>query len=239
MKRNCTTARAWHLMLLLIAFVISGCATAPPAPEPSPKIDWSELPSPPVKKHLVAIAGFENKSTYSADKLWDTSSQMLAGYLLRAGYFRVVEWEKMKQLFDWDTLSTASLVKTPENMRKAQRILLCEHFLSGSITYFDVRQHASVSATSKKKTIDTTVRVDLLLQDAKSGEYVATGMGEHTVQQTYSGGLSGGQTGSWDPRAADEALDTAIGMALFELISTFNRLHPDYQEPNLSGRSTP
>ena len=215
-------------MLLSIAFVLSGCAATPPAPEPLPrpeeKIDWSALPSPPQKRQLVAIAGFENKSTYSADKLWDTSSQMLASYLLRAGYFRVVEWEKMKQLFDWDTLSTASLVKTPENMKKAQRILLCEHFVSGSITYFDVRQHASVSATSKRKIIDTTIRVDLLIQDAQSGEYISSGTGEHTISQVYSGGLSGGQTGSWDPRAADDALDMAIGKALLELISNFDRI---------------
>ena len=79
-----------------------------------------------------------------------------------------------------------------------------------------------MSATSKAKTIDTTIRVELLLQDAQSGEYLATGVGEHMERQTYSGGLSGGQTGSWDPRAADVALDTAIGKALFELIRNFD-----------------
>ncbi|MDY6837290.1 MAG: CsgG/HfaB family protein [Thermodesulfobacteriota bacterium] len=228
MKGNYTSVKVLQLTALSIVLALLGCAGAPPAadlpPTPEEKMDWSTLPSPPQKKQLVAVAGFENKSTYSADKLWDTSSRILASYLLRAGYFRVVEWEKMKQLFDWDTLSTASLVKTPENMKKAQRILLCEQFLSGSITYFDVRQHASVSATSKKKVIDTTIRVDLLLQDAQSGEYVSAGMGEHTVSQVYSGGLSGGQTGSWDPRAADKALDMAIGKALLELISNFDRL---------------
>jgi len=228
LKRNSTAIRIIHLMVLSIALALLGCATAPPVadlpPAPEEKMDWSALPGPPQKKQLVAVAGFENKSTYSADKLWDTSSRILASYLLRAGYFRVVEWEKMKQLFDWDTLSSASLVKTPENMKKAQRILLCEHFLSGSITCFDVRQHASVSATSKRKVIDTTIRIDLLLQDAQSGEYISTGMGEHTVSQVYSGGLSGGQTGSWDPRAADKALDMAIGKALLELISNFDRL---------------
>ncbi|MDY6953137.1 MAG: CsgG/HfaB family protein, partial [Thermodesulfobacteriota bacterium] len=157
MKRDFTLIRVLRLMAVSIALAVLGCAAAPPVadlqPTPEEKMDWSALPIPPQKKQLVAVAGFENKSTYSADKLWDTSSSILASYLLRAGYFRVVEWEKMKQLFDWDTLSSASLVKTPENMKKAQRILLCEHFLSGSITCFDVRQHASVSATSKRKVI--------------------------------------------------------------------------------------
>jgi curli biogenesis system outer membrane secretion channel CsgG len=228
LKGDSTSMRVLRLMAVSIAFALLGCAASPPVadlpPTPEEKMDWSALPGPPEKKQLVAIAGFENKSTYSADKLWDTSSQILASYLLRAGYFRVVEWEKMKRLFDWDTLSSASLVKSPENMKKAQRILLCEHFLSGSITYFDVRQHASVSATSKQKIIDTTIRVDLLLQDAQSGEYMSTGMGEYTVSQVYSGGLSGGQTGSWDPRAADKALDMAIGKALLELIANFDRV---------------
>jgi curli biogenesis system outer membrane secretion channel CsgG len=228
LKGDAILTTVLRLVVTFIAAAFLGCAAAPPVSDLQPaveeKIDWSALPGPPQEKQLVAVAGFENKSTYSADKLWDTSSRILTSYLLRAGYFRVVEWEKMKQLFDWDTLSTASLVKTPENMKKAQRILLCEHFLSGSITYFDVRQHASVSATSKKKVIDTTIRVDLLLQDAQSGEYISTGMGEHTVSQVYSGGLTGGQTGSWDSRAADKALDTAIGKALLELISNYDRL---------------
>ena len=216
-------------MALALLFSVSGCPSqhTPPAAPPPPSesrsaIDWSQLPNPPLKQELVAIAGFENKSTYSADKLWDTSSRLLASRLLRTRYFRVVEWEKMKRLFDWDTLSNASIVKSPENMKKAQRILLCEYFVLGSITYFDVRQHSQVSATSKSKIIDTTIRVDLLLQGSQSGEYLATGTGEHTEQQTYSGGMSGGQTGSWDPRSADVALDTAIAKATFELITNFH-----------------
>lgn len=186
------------------------------------EIDWRQLPEPPEKKELIAVAGFENRSTYSADKLWDTSSQMLSSSLLRANYFRVVEWEKMKQLFDWDTLSHASLVKSPENLKRAQRILLCEYFVSGAITYFDVNQHSEVSAFSKAKWIDTTIRVDLLLQDAKSGEYLSTGKGSHMIRQKYEGGLSGGQTGSWDAHAADQALSVAINKALFELIESFS-----------------
>ncbi len=188
------------------------------------KVDWSQFPAAPAKKELVAVAGFENKSTYSADKLWDTSSQILASSLLRSHYFRVVEWEKMKQLFDWDTLSHASLVKSPEDLKRAQRILLCEYFITGSITYFDVNQHATVSAFSKNKVIDTTIRVDLLLQDAGSGEYLSTGTGEHMVSQTYEGGMSGGQTGSWDSHSADKALTVAIHKALLELVEGFDGL---------------
>ena len=84
----------------VIVFMV-GCAyQQPPPPVPVPQsmstsaLDWSQLPTPPLKKDLVAIAGFENKSTYSADRLWDTSSRLLASRLLRAQYFRVVEWEK-------------------------------------------------------------------------------------------------------------------------------------------------
>ncbi len=217
------------LLACLLLVGLTACAqnakytrpAAPIGPEGNP-VDWTRLPPPPAKKELVAIAGFENKSTYSADRLWDTSGQFLATHLLRAGYFRVVEWEEMKRLFDWDTLSQADIVKSPENMQKARRILLCEYFISGSISRFNVHTHSQVSSTSKARTIDTTVRVDLLLQNAQTGEYMATGRGEHTVRQTFEGGLSGGQVGSWDSSAGDEALDNAIGKALVSLISTFN-----------------
>ena len=216
----------YPLMILLICMTFCGCVTssrtampAAPAPVPEPAVDWSRLPMPPVDRELIAVAGFENRSTYSADKLWDTSSQVLSSYLLRSRYFRVVEWQEMKRLFDWDTLSSASLVKSPEDMKKAQRILLCEYFITVAVTYFDVRQYGQVSTMSKEKNIDTTIRVDLLLQDAQTGEYLSTGKGEHTVRQTYAGGLSGGQTGSWSTKSADDALDGAISKALYELIS--------------------
>jgi curli biogenesis system outer membrane secretion channel CsgG len=182
-------------------------------------VDWTRIPPPPASRDLVAVVGFENKSTYSADRLWDTSSKFLSTHLLRSGYFRVVEWEEMKRLFDWDTLSQVDIVKSPDKMQKARRILLCENFISGAITRFNISTYAQTSAMSKEKVIDTTVRVDLLLQSAQTGEYLATGQGEHTVRQVYAGG----QLGSWNSSAGDDALDMAIGKALFELVSTFQR----------------
>ncbi len=214
------------LILLIAAVALSGCLinTKTTRPDDSAAlesqaavIDWTRIPPPPANRDLIAVAGFENKSTYSADRLWDTSSKFLSTHLLRTGYFRVVEWEEMKRLFDWDTLSQADIVKSPENMKKAQRILLCEHFISGAVTRFNVNTTAQTSAMSKGKVIDTTVRVDLLLQNAQTGEYLATGKGEHTIRQTFSSG----QVGSWDSSAGDDALDSAIGKALFELISTY------------------
>jgi curli biogenesis system outer membrane secretion channel CsgG len=173
------------------------------------------------KKKLIAIIGFENKSTYSADKLWDTSAQLLFSNLLEIGNFRVVEWEKMKQLFDWEELSTSSLVKVPEKRNKARKILLCEYFVSGTVTFFDVSQKARVSAMSKSKIIETTIRVDLLMQDAQTGEYVAAAKGEATEKQEYEAGLLGGGTGTWDPKSADRALNSAINDAAIKLTNVY------------------
>ncbi len=219
--------RAGIFFLLMAALVFAGCVTNANTNFPadtagamesrSAAVDWTRIPPPPQNRDLVAVAGFENKSTYSADRLWDTSSKFLSSHLLRTGYFRVVEWEEMKRLFDYDTLSQVDIVKSPENMKKAQRILLCEHFISGAVTRFNVNTTAQTSALSKAKIIDTTVRVDLLLQNAQTGEYLAAGKGEHTIRQTFTKG----QVGSWDSSAGDDALDAAIGKALFELISTY------------------
>ena len=213
----------FSFVIAIFAF-LSGCASnqTPPGPYLPPdsritSIDWTRIPPPPAKKDLVAVAGFENKSTYSADKIWDTSAKFLSSHLLRTGYFRVVEWEEMKRLFDYDTLSQADIVKSPDKMQKAHRILLCEHFISGAVTRFNVNTYAQTSAMSKAKTIDTTVRVDLILQNAQTGEYLSSGKGEHTIRQTFGKG----QVGTWDSSAGDDALDMAIGKALFELISTY------------------
>ena len=183
----------------------------------------AQAPPAADQRKLVAIAGFENRSTYSADKLWDTSAQLLTSQLIRLGRFRVVEWERMKMLFEWDTLASSDLVKRPESRQKARAILLCEYFLTGAITRFDVSQKATTSALSRRKEIQTTIRVDLTLMDAQSGEYVAQGIGQHSVVQTLQGGITGGQTGTWDPAAANEALEKAIGVALADVIEQFSR----------------
>jgi curli biogenesis system outer membrane secretion channel CsgG len=167
---------------------------------------------------LVAVAGFENRSAYAADKLWDTSAELLTAQLVRSRRFRVVEWRRMKDHFDWDTLSTSDLVKVPENRGKAREILLCEYFVAGAVTRFDVTTQAKVSAFSKSKIITTTIRVDLALVDARTGEHVAQGAGEHAHTQTVKAGFSGGQTGTWDPSAASVALERAIALALGKLI---------------------
>ncbi len=214
-------------MIMTLLFCI-GCATDhqfekraanPATPSPASIFDIR----PPKERKLVAIAGFENKSAYAADKLWDTSSQMLSSNLIQIGYFRVVEWGKMKQLFDWDALSASSIVKVPAMRDEARKILLCEYFLSGAITRFDVNQRSQVSALYKKKVIDTTVRVDLMLQSAYTGEYVGASTDEWTVSQEFEGGLTGGATGTWDPASANLALNNAIEGALAKLIRTYSR----------------
>ena len=201
------------------------------APEvASPRLEASVQKQPLAgkpKRPMVAIAGFENKSTYSADKLWDTSGQLLTTSLLNSGSFRVVEWEKMKQLFDWQALSTNSLVKSPEKRSEARKILLCEYFVSGAVTQYNVALKSEVSAFSKRKIYTTNVRVDLILQDAATGEYLAAAVGKGDNRQEFEGGPSGGQTGSWDPASGDAALDQAIQDALKILVKSYRELQED------------
>ncbi|MFO8112114.1 MAG: hypothetical protein R6T92_06350, partial [Desulfosalsimonadaceae bacterium] len=59
--------------LLLFILTCSACSGAKVQPDEagradaskSPQIDWSQLPAPPLQKELIAVAGFENRSTYS------------------------------------------------------------------------------------------------------------------------------------------------------------------------------
>lgn len=195
--------------------------------DPVPSVDRSSATNSTTnRRKLVAIAGFENKSTYGADKLWDTSGQLLTSNLLEMGVFRLVEWEKMKQLFDWQSLSTNSLVKSPENREKARKILLTEFFLSGAVTHYDVAQKSEVSAMSKRKVYITDVRVDLQMQDSATGEYISGASGEASERQEFTGDFSGGQTGTWDPKSGDKALNKAIQMALQKLVDNY-KLHKD------------
>ena len=182
-----------------------------------------EKVAPANRRKLVAISGFQNKSTFGSEKLWDTSGQLLTSSLLEMGVFRLVEWEKMKQLFDWKALSANSLVQSPESREKARKILLTEYFLSGAVTHYDVAQRSEVSALSKRKTYVTDVRVDLQMQDSATGEYIGSASGEASEKQEFSGDFSGGQTGTWDPKSGDKALNRAIQLALSKLIDSYKR----------------
>lgn len=226
MNVNFIYSAALKLLTCLLVVGLAACgphkvryaSPAPPVKPQAEQIEWNRLPAPPAKRQLAAVAGFENRSTYSADRLWDTAGRFLTDHLIRAGYFRVVEWEKMKRLFDWDTLIRADIAESPEAVRKAGRVLQCEYFVSGVITRFNVQTHPKIKARVKSGAIDTTVSVELLLQDAITGERLATGRGEHTIRQPFPRG----QTVSWDSGAGEDALDMAAGKALVELISTFN-----------------
>ena len=222
-----------YAFLIILSFVM-GCAASqtdkPTAPTLDPSAKLRSEPEfmtasvrPPTSRELVAVAGFENKSTYSADKLWDTSSQLLASHLIQMGYFRVVEWEKMKQLFDWRELSTLSIVNSPMARQKAQKILLCDHFITGAVTFFDVSQRSQVSAMSKSKEIETAIRIDLRLQNAMTGEYLGAGTGQWMERQRFDQG----KLGSWDPRSADKALNYSIRQALLKLTQNYARHHQE------------
>jgi curli biogenesis system outer membrane secretion channel CsgG len=130
-------------------------------------------------------------------------------------------------LFDWQALSTNSLVKSPEKRSEARKILLCEYFVSGAVTQYNVALKSEVSAFSKRKTYTTNVRVDLVLQDAATGEYLAAAVGKGDNKQEFSGGAGGGQTGSWDPASGDAALDAAIQDALKTLVKSYRDLQED------------
>lgn len=217
--------QAFRLLAMTVMGIVVPCreslAIEPTHRAQAPAVGSGAPAGAPLEKKLIAIAGFENRSTYSADKLWETSAEFLTSELIKRRHFRVVEWARMKMLFDWDALGTTDLVKTPEARTKAQQILLCEYFVSGAITRFEVTTRGKVGALSKKKEIQTTVRVDLAMVDARTGEYVSSGTGQASMAQTIRSGFSGGQTGGWDPATATAALEQAVASAVTQLILQF------------------
>jgi curli biogenesis system outer membrane secretion channel CsgG len=108
-------------------------------------------------------------------------------------------------------------------MAEARKILLTEYFISGAITQYDVKQTSDVSAMSKRKVYTTNVRVDLQIQDAATGEFVGASNGQASVNQEFSGDITGGKTGTWDPKSGDVALNQAIQQALKKLIDNYQR----------------
>jgi len=221
MKRN------FIILSFICLFIGWGCASAPPQPEfstpehaqPAVRIP-QELKTSPSGK-LVAIVGMENKSIFKAENLWDVASDLLTTRLVEIGYFRTVNWQRVKNDFDPVSLKTSSLVSTPEQLTDVRNRLSADYFLGGAITFYDVTQSGNVSAISKTKTIATTVRVDLWLQDAGTGEYMSAASGNGKAQQEFRGGLLGGTIGTWDANVANKAMTLAIDDALVKLLKRY------------------
>ena len=205
------------LAVLMMAGVLQAGMASQPALADSGQAPATQSQPAVAAKPLVAVAGFENKSTYSADRIWETSAEFLTAALMNVPEFRVVEWARMKVLFDRDELSVSDLVAKPDKREKAQKILLCEYFVSGAVTRYNVAEAGRTSSMSKNRTFNTTIRVDVTMVDARSGEYVGMGTGEASETQTFKGG----QLGTWNSAAADRALDRAIAQAVSKLVVQF------------------
>lgn len=221
MKKN----KIFYAMAIVWIVALIGCASPPQTVEyqkGDPQL--SKIPdsfkAQPSNK-LVAIVGIENKSIYRAEKLWDVASELLTTRLVEIGYFRVIDWQRMKSNFDAMMLSTSKLVSSPDQLIDVREKLLCDYFVGGSITFYDVSQTGQVSAMSKTKTITTTVRVDLWLQDSQTGEYLSAASGTGSATQQFSGGLLGGTIGTWDVNVANKSLTMAIDDALTKLLRTY------------------
>ncbi|OQX28269.1 MAG: hypothetical protein BWK80_00980 [Desulfobacteraceae bacterium IS3] len=224
------------ILSFICLFIVWGCASAPPPPKFStPEQIQSKIPqeikSSPSGK-LVAIVGMENKSIFKAENLWDVASDLLTTRLVEIGYFRTVNWQRVKNDFDPVSLKTSSLVSTPEQLMNVRERLSADYFLGGAITFYDVTQSGDVSAISKTKTITTTVRVDLWLQDAGTGEYMSAASGNGKAQQEFRGGLLGGTIGTWDANVANKAMTLAIDDALIKLLKRYQE-RPIYETPSM------
>ena len=189
-------------------------AMNPPAPAPD-RAPAARLASRSDRK-LVAIVGFENKSTFGADKLWDTSGQLVFSNLMEMGTFRVVEWEKIKRQFDWHDLSTNSLVKSRQD-GQAQKILLTS--TSSQRRHALRRAPTSEVSAMSKKMYTTNVRVDRCRTRPRAN---TSAHPTATVNQEFAGDITGGQTGTWDTRSGDDALNQAI-QALKKLIDNYQK----------------
>jgi len=219
MKKNLII---FSFICLLIGW---GCAAAPPqakfsTPE-QPQIKIPEQLKSSRSDKLVAIVGMENKSIFKAENLWDLASDLLTTRLVEIGYFRTVNWQRVKNDFDHVSLKTSSLVSTPEQLMNVRDRLSADYFLGGAITFYDVTQTGNVSAISKTKTITTTVRVDLWLQDAQTGEYMSAASGNGKAEQEFRGGLLSGTVGTWDANVANKSLTLAIDDALVKLLAKY------------------
>jgi curli biogenesis system outer membrane secretion channel CsgG len=219
----------FQIILMLFLFFLTGCAPQVVRQSVTILNSQDNVPHFVIPEDLmgngdgkvVGIVGVTNTSVFRSDTLWDVASRILTTNLMNMNFFRVRDWERTRSLYGEADLRSSNIATTPDNLRQIRSELDCDLLMGGSVTYYDITEESEISATSKNKKITTSLRVDLWLQDANTGEYVSAASGNGQSMQNYSAGLFGGQQGAWTQNAAHRALEVAMNEALIKVLRQY------------------
>ena len=169
-------------------------------------------------KRRIGVVDFENKTTYGANRLGTSASDILITELAKSGKFIVVERDKMNQVMAEQKLAMTGAID-PSTAAKVGRILGLNAIVTGAISQFGETTEGSEYLITQSKSQIVKCTVDIRVVDAETGQvlYADSGSG---LGKKHSGGVLGlGTRTGYDETLEGDALRAAIAKFVDNIVA--------------------
>jgi len=160
-------------------------------------------------KRRIGVVDFENKTTYGANRLGTSASDILITELAKSGRFIVVERDKMDKLMSEQKLGMSGAID-PNTAAQVGKILGLNAIVTGSISQFGEDTEGSEYLITQSKSQVVKCTVDIRVVDAETGQVLYADSGSGLARKHTGGVLGLGTRAGYDETLEGDALRAAI-----------------------------
>jgi curli biogenesis system outer membrane secretion channel CsgG len=160
-------------------------------------------------KRRIGVVDFENKTTYGANRLGTSATDILITELAKSGKFILVERDKMSKLMEEQKLGLSGAID-PNTAAKMGKILGLNAIVTGSISQFGEETEGSEYLITQSKAQVVKCTVDIRVVDVETGQILYADSGAGLARKHTGGVLGLGTRAGYDETLEGEALRAAI-----------------------------
>lgn len=160
-------------------------------------------------KRRIGVVDFENKTTYGANRLGTSASDILITELAKSNRFIVVERDKMGKLMEEQKLGLSGAID-PRTAAKMGKILGLNAIVTGAISQFGEETEGSEYLITQSKAQVVKCTVDIRVVDVETGQILYADSGAGLARKHTGGFLGLGTRAGYDETLEGEALRAAI-----------------------------
>ncbi|OGR93357.1 MAG: hypothetical protein A2992_06120 [Elusimicrobia bacterium RIFCSPLOWO2_01_FULL_59_12] len=200
-----------HLKCILnlsLVVLIAGCSPSTTVKQKQP-MTQDENKAMAGLKRRIGVVDFQNKTTYGANRLGTSASDILITELAKSNRFIVVERDKLDKLMEEQKLGMSGAID-PGTAAKMGKILGLNAIVTGAISQFGQQTEGSEYLVTQSKNQVVKCAVDIRVVDVETGQvlYADSGAG---LARKHTGGVFGlGTRAGYDETLEGEALRAAI-----------------------------
>jgi len=160
-------------------------------------------------KRRIGVVDFQNKTTYGANRLGTSASDILITELAKSNRFIVVERDKLEHLMAEQKLGLSGAVD-PNTAAKMGKILGLNAIVTGAISQFGEQTEGSEYLITQSKNQVVKCTVDIRVVDVETGQVLYADSGAGLARKHTGGVLGLGTRAGYDETLEGEALRAAI-----------------------------